>query len=192
MLGQPNFTSSGDATSATGLYYPYGVFAAANGTVWVGDYSNGRAVGYTNAASLANGGAATLVLGKPNLTSSDPGPTQNLARGPVNICAGPKGSILFSDYDDNRVLRFSPFRTPTLTITTPNSTTNSAVFLIKGKTKGDVDIIAYQVGKGPFMKTSTLKSWSFVANLKPGGNVIKVVAEGPGGKATKTVTITRK
>ncbi|MEO5913292.1 MAG: NHL repeat-containing protein [Luteolibacter sp.] len=193
VLGQPDFTSADDANTATGLYYPYGVFAAPNGTVWVGDYSNKRVVGYTNAASLPNGGAATIALGKPDLTSSDLGPTKNLTSGPVNICAGPKGSILLSDYDDNRVLRFSPFRTPGLTITTPNTTTNSAVFLIKGKATGKVDDVAYRVGNsGSFMKTDGIKSWNFIANLKPGSNIIKVVAEGPGGKVTKTVTITRK
>lgn len=193
VLGQPDFTSNDTAITATGLNYPYGVFAATNGTVWVGDYSNGRVVGYTKAASLTNGGAATIALGKPDLTSSDSGTTQSLTSGPVNICAGPKGSILFSDYDDHRVLRFSPIRTPGLTITTPNTKTNSAVFLIEGKATGDVDGVAYRVGNsGSFMKTDTLKSWNFIANLKPGSNLIKVIAEGPGGKVSKTVTITRK
>lgn len=193
VLGQPDFTSDAGATTATGLNYPYGVFAAPNGTVWVGDYSNGRVVGYDKAASLPNGSAATIVLGKPDLTSTENGPSKSLTSGPVNICSGPKGSILVSDYNDSRVIRFSPILTPELTISTPSTKTNSAVFLIKGKASGNIDYVAYRVGKsGAFMKTGTTKSWDFVAKLKPGGNLITVVAEGPGGKVKKTVTITRK
>lgn len=50
VLGQANFVSDGTGTSATELAFPYGVAMDAAGTLWIGDRSNSRVVGFESAA----------------------------------------------------------------------------------------------------------------------------------------------
>lgn len=194
VLGQANFTDFNIATTATGLNYPYGVLAGPDGTVYIGDYSNGRIIGHRNAAAKPNGAAADFVLGKPDFTSTDTGPTASLLTGPVNLSLSPQGHLFVADYDDHRVVRFEPVKSPKVTISTRKTTTSSGTYSIKGTATGQTTKVTYRVGKsGPFKTAKGAASWSFKAKLKPGKNLITVVAEGPGGmSAAKTVTITRK
>ncbi len=196
VLGQPDFVTNTLGTNAASLNNTYGVALDASGTLWVGDYSNHRVLGFTNAASLANGAAATLVLGQPNLTTVDNPPlsTAKTIGGPSNVALGPNGSLLVADYDANRVVRFDPINAPGLVLTTKTATTAAPSYLVKGKATGSITSVSYRVGKsGAFKKAAGTANWKFTAKLKPGKNEISVYATGPGGNsATKKITITRK
>ena len=65
VLGQPDFVSSGnpDPPDANSLNYPYGAPAAANGIVYVADYSNSRIMGWTFPPAQ-NGADALLQIGQ--------------------------------------------------------------------------------------------------------------------------------
>lgn len=194
VLGQANFTDNDIATTPTGLSFPSGVLAGPDGTVYVGDYSNGRVVGFRNAAAKADGAAAEFVLGKPDFTSVAPGPAANLLAGPVNLSLSPNGHLFVADYDAHRVVRFVPVPSPTVTVRTRRSTTASSTFAIQGTAAGQVTKVTYRVGKsGAFKNAKGTAKWNFKAKLKPGKNVITVVAEGPGGTSSaKKVKITRQ
>lgn len=194
VLGQALFTTNTATTSATGMNNPYGILAAPDGTVWVGELGNNRLVAFRNAASKPNGGSGDLVIGQTSFTASSFGTTDAKFSNPKNLCHGPGGSLYVADTSNNRVLRFSQVKSPTVTIQTRNSSTTASTKRVRGKAAGQVSSVTYRVGKsGAFRKASGTAGWSFNARLKPGKNVITVVAEGPGGSsAPKKVTITRE
>ena len=64
VFGQPNFTSSTDATTQAGMGFPAGVAVDANGTLWVADSENSRVLRFDNAHTInSNGPNADGVLG---------------------------------------------------------------------------------------------------------------------------------
>lgn len=193
VLGQPDFVTGIPNLSASGMSAPYGVLAGDDGTVWVGDYSNARVLGFRNAATKGFPATADLVLGKPDFTSPAIGPTAAILGGPVNLSQGPNGSLFVADYNFNRVLRFSPVKSPTLTITTRPLTTRSAAITVRGTTTGQTSKVEAKVGNGGFKSANGTANWSFRATLKKGRNTITARATGPGGtSASKTVRIKRR
>ncbi len=173
---------------------PRGLFIAPDRTLYVGDYLNGRLLGFFNAASKANGAAADLVLGKPDFTSTLAGPSATLMTGTGQAALSPAGHLFVCDEDGRRVLRFERIKSPSVTPKTKGRKTSASTFSIKGTASGPVTKVTYRVGnRGPFKNAKGASSWSFKAKLKPGKNVITVIAEGPGGtSAAKKATITRK
>ena len=113
--------------------------------------------------------------------------------GPSQFSEGPGKSFIVSESVNHRVLRFSPVKSPVLTISTRSAATTNPTFRIRGKVTGQVTKVTYRVGKkGGFRRATGGARWSFTARLKPGKNLITVMAEGPGGtSAAKKVTITR-
>lgn len=108
VLGQANFTTgTAQTTSASALNQPYGAVLDSSGTLWVADLGNNRVVGFTNAATAANGAAATLVLGQANLTSNTAGTTQYSMSGPSSVAIDSTGTLYVMDRLNNRVLRFT-------------------------------------------------------------------------------------
>ncbi len=71
VLGQPDFTSSNSATSASALSEPYDVSFDTKGNLYVADYSNSRTVMFS--APFSNGMSATAVLGEPDMNTSTGG-----------------------------------------------------------------------------------------------------------------------
>lgn len=110
VLGQSGFdTSILQSGTASGFTDPYYVTAAPDGIVWVGDYSNKRVLGFKNGASKPNGGAADIVLGQPNFTTSTGfGATSRSIESASQIAPGKGGSIFVGDFQLHRVVRFSP------------------------------------------------------------------------------------
>ncbi len=200
VLGQPNFTTNTIGVTAAqfgnpavfGPTSPYNVYVAADGVLWASDPVNNRVLGFRNAATLANGAAASLVLGQPNFTSSAEDTTARTLNIPGHVSAGPNGSFLVTDYGNSRILVFTDAKAPVLTITTRTGTTTKPTAIITGKATGDVSGVTYKVGTKAGKAAGTT-NWRFTAKLKPGKNVISVVATGPGGNsASKKITITRK
>ncbi|MEO5915267.1 MAG: hypothetical protein ABIS50_13615 [Luteolibacter sp.] len=85
---------------------------------------------------------------------------------------------------------------PTVKITGKKTVeTDKSVLLIKGTTTGKATSVSYRIGeKGSFKAAKgTPAKWKFNAALKPGKNVIYVLAKGPGGQSKLAkVTVTRK
>src|SRR6476469_4344861 len=72
VLGQPDFTSSPQATTASRMDQPTGVaIDPTSGKVFVADCSNNRVLRFASGAALVNGAAAEAVLGQPNFTNHD-------------------------------------------------------------------------------------------------------------------------
>lgn len=106
VLGQPAFTGNTPANSATGLQKPAGLFADANGRLWVADQFNGRVLRYDAAASKANGAAADGVLGAPDFTSSNTGTTDSLFGDVIALFVDAEDRLWVADRTNHRVLRF--------------------------------------------------------------------------------------
>jgi sugar lactone lactonase YvrE len=115
VLGQPDFTSSGSATTMQGMNDPRGVAIDKSGNVWVADSGNNRVLEFLNnhgftKGGFTNGEAASVVIGQSGFTSSAAATTQTGLRFPTGVAIGPGGSLWVADYKNNRVLEFTaPF-----------------------------------------------------------------------------------
>jgi sugar lactone lactonase YvrE len=106
VLGQPSFTVTGAATTATGLDFPYGIALDAAGDVWVADFDNNRVVEY--APPFTNGMAATLVLGQTSFTTSVAATTASGMYEPSGLAFDKRGNLWVTDWANDRVLAFVP------------------------------------------------------------------------------------
>ena len=108
VLGQPNFTSNGTATSQKGMGYPYGLAVDAGGRLWVSDGGNNRVLRFNNAASKANGAKADGVLGQPDFTSNTYVTTRAGMYDPSGVTLdNASGRLYVSDFGNSRVLVFN-------------------------------------------------------------------------------------
>jgi DNA-binding beta-propeller fold protein YncE len=133
VLGQPNFTSSGSATTQSGMYYPTGVAVEASGNLYVAEQYNNRVLKFANAASLTNGANATSVLGEPDFTTNSGGiTTQNGMNYPAGVAIDASGNLYVADPNNNRVLKFANAASAangsnaTSVLGQPNFTSNAA------------------------------------------------------------------
>lgn len=114
VLGQPDFVSNSQATTATGMSEPFDITVGWLGTLWVVDNLNNRVLRFDNAAGKSNGAPADGVLGQPNFVTNNPGIAQNVMNFPQGIALRtiPVGFLQFdtelwvSDTLSNRILRF--------------------------------------------------------------------------------------
>jgi hypothetical protein len=109
VLGQTNFTNNSPGTTSSTMYYPYGVWGDAAGNLYVGEAGNSRVLIFKNAASLQNGAPANYVLGEPDFVTSNPGDGQAQLNYPYGIFVAPSGDyIMVADYNNNRIMIFTP------------------------------------------------------------------------------------
>ena len=104
VLGQTDFTSSGTATTATGLAGPNGVAVDSLGNVWVADGQHNRVLEYL--APITNDEAATTVLGQSTFTSNGAALTAAGMDLPVGLTIDGSGNVWVTDYNHNRVLEY--------------------------------------------------------------------------------------
>ena len=131
VIGQPDFattTAGGDAVTLSG---PNGVSADAAGNLFVADTKNDRVLRFNK--PLANGEAATLALGQPDLTTvTAPGgaaPTPTNLNGPSDVVVDGDGNVWVSDSHNDRVVMYpapiSMGMAATQVLGQPNLTTNT-------------------------------------------------------------------
>jgi sugar lactone lactonase YvrE len=106
VLGQPDFNSSGGATSQSGMFQPSDVFVDWSGQLWVADQLNNRVLRFDNASSMSNGASADGVLGQVNFNSNTAATTRNGMTSPGGLFMDPNGHLWVTDGGNNRVLRF--------------------------------------------------------------------------------------
>jgi DNA-binding beta-propeller fold protein YncE len=108
VLGQPDFTSALEATTASGMREPIGVAVDPSGRLYVVDERNHRVLWFNNAAGKPNGGAADGVLGQSDFTSASVAVKQNGMNYPWGVQVDrARNTIWVSDSENNRVLRFT-------------------------------------------------------------------------------------
>ena len=170
VLGQPDFTHSGSATTSTGLNTPIDVTADRWGNVWVADTGNNRVLEFT-APFFTNGEAASVVLGQPDFTSSGAATTSTGMNGPNWIAFDPSGNLWLADYTNNRVLEFQLTATSTSVSCSPSSLDVGSLTTCTAKVAGSSPsgTIAWSsTGPGTFSSgTCTLSSGSCSVGFTP-------------------------
>ena len=108
VLGQTDFTSSGNATTQTGLSEPEGIWSDGK-KLAVADFFNNRVLIW-NSIPTTNGAPADVVVGQADFTSLDsPLGPQSLNK-PGDVTSD--GTSLFvADSGNNRILVYTPFPT---------------------------------------------------------------------------------
>ncbi|MBK8166785.1 MAG: hypothetical protein IPK64_12650 [bacterium] len=106
VLGQPDFTTSGAATSAVKMNGPVGLTTDAAGRLWVSNFGNHRVLRFDDAAGKPNGAAADGVIGQLDFTTGTSGLTQAKLNNPNSVYVDAGGRLWVSDYTNRRVLRF--------------------------------------------------------------------------------------
>ncbi|MCB1204913.1 MAG: NHL repeat-containing protein [Verrucomicrobiae bacterium] len=184
VLGQPGFVTNGTLLSQSGMDSPFYLVVEPNGTLWVTQLGQNRALGFFNAANLADGSPASRVLGQPNFVSDASVADARTFGTPAGIALGPEGGLLIVQSFQRRVLRFSPFRTPTIRFTRTKASTSSPVFTTSGRATGEVTRVRYRVGNSAFRTANGTNSWKARVKLRSGSNKIFAFAEGPGGESS--------
>jgi sugar lactone lactonase YvrE len=106
VLGQPNFGSRSQSSTAEGTNWPSGMDVDSSGRLWVADYGNNRILRYDNAAAKGNGAAADAVIGQTGFGTSDSGLSQTLLDGVSDVEVDSAGRLWAADGFNRRVLRY--------------------------------------------------------------------------------------
>lgn len=106
VLGQSDFTTAIEGTSATAMRTPVGVFVDAEENLWVADFGNHRVLKFADISSLTNGAAATTVLGQPDFAIRTAGTSAVKMAGPSGVAVDAAGRLWVADQTNRRVLRF--------------------------------------------------------------------------------------
>lgn len=107
VLGQPDFTTNTQATSATEMRAPTGIAVdPTTGKVFVASYNDHRVLRFASRASLTSGAAAEAVLGQVDFTSRQGGVAANKLAFPYSVAVDNAGRLWVTDYGNHRVLRF--------------------------------------------------------------------------------------
>ncbi len=99
-IGQPSWTSYSPGLTETKLCYPDGVAFDAVGNLWVADECNRRVLEYTKASLIANGSAASLVIGQSSYTSSSMATTQATISYPASLTFDSSSNLWVDERDD--------------------------------------------------------------------------------------------
>jgi sugar lactone lactonase YvrE len=108
-IGQPDFTSSGHATTQKELYAPFGLACDSSGRLWVADSRNHRVLRFDNASAKPQFSAtADGVLGQSAFnTNANPNPpTASSMNQPCGVAMDANGTLWVADTWNNRILRF--------------------------------------------------------------------------------------
>lgn len=105
VLGQPDFTTTTAACTATAMHFPECAFVDGSGNLWVADSQNCRILKFSH--PIISGQAASLVLGQPDFTSSYETCTSTGLRADIRkICVDNSGNLWVADFHNHRVLKY--------------------------------------------------------------------------------------
>jgi len=111
VVGQTNFTNTGNGTSSDSLRNPNGVTFSPDGNkLIVADSRNSRVLIW-NSIPTSNNQPADVVVGQPNFTSNTPRGGRNGLNNPSDVQVTPSGKMIVTDRNSSRVLIFN--RIPT-------------------------------------------------------------------------------
>ena len=139
VIGQSNFTGSGERTTATGLDNPYGLTFDSSGNLWVADLQNGRVLEYT--APFSTGEAASLVIGEPNFVTSNDQVSLRGLNAPDAVAFDSSGNLWVAD--GHRNLEYTaPLSThePASMVIGQNNFTNSSTVTTSAGMDGPGDL----------------------------------------------------
>ena len=126
VIGQSDFTSDTQATTASGLNYPTEIAFDAAGNLWLADQGNNRVLEYK--APFSTGESASIVVGQADFTSSTAATTATGMNSPYGIAFDGSGNLWVSDNRNLRVLEFTlPFssgQAASLVLGQPNFTSS--------------------------------------------------------------------
>ncbi len=101
VLGQEDFTSNVPGNGSAGLWGPNALGFDPSGNLWVGDWFNGRILGFS--PPFATDMNASLVIGQPDLTTTGRSlSTQNGFYGIYSIAFDASGNLWMADGQDNK------------------------------------------------------------------------------------------
>jgi sugar lactone lactonase YvrE len=106
VIGQTDFVSSGNATTASGFDGPLGIAFDRAGNLWIGDSNNNRVLAFV--PPFTTGQLATGVLGQPDFVTSTCNTTQNGLCGTNGLDFDSKGNLAVADFDNSRTMAFKP------------------------------------------------------------------------------------
>ena len=106
VLGQPDFTASAQATTASGLAGPIKAVTDGQGNIWVSDVRNNRVLRY--GPPFTNGMAANLTLGQMDFTTGGNSTSMSGLALPHGLVFDKRGNLWVADSYNARVLEFSP------------------------------------------------------------------------------------
>jgi hypothetical protein len=106
VLGQADFTHSGNGTTSTTLNYPSGLTIFGT-TMFVADQQNNRVLRFDNPVAAANGQAANGVLGQADFTHGSLGTTQSTMNLPSDVSMDGAGRLYVADINNMRTLIFN-------------------------------------------------------------------------------------
>ncbi|MGA7912603.1 MAG: NHL repeat-containing protein, partial [Candidatus Dormiibacterota bacterium] len=149
VIGESDFTSSGAATTSTGLNAPQGLAFDSSGNLWVADLNNNRILEYRT--PLSTGEAASLVIGQSSFTTNALATTSTGLNAPQGLAFDSSGNLWVVDTSNNRVLEY----------TTPLST-GEAASLVIGQSSFTTNALA---------TTSTGLSFPFALAFDSSGNL---------------------
>jgi hypothetical protein len=109
VLGQTDFTSSGSATSQTGLNEPEGIWSDGK-KLAVADFFNSRVLIW-NSIPTTNGAPADVVVGQPDFTSFDNSTLDAQSLNEPGDVTSDGTSLFVADSRNNRILVYTPFPT---------------------------------------------------------------------------------
>jgi sugar lactone lactonase YvrE len=106
VLGQANFTTKAFGLGASGLDYPRGVTVSSSGVLFISVTSQSRVLRFPAAATLANGAAASAVLGQPDFATVTYGLSATQMNRSYGVALTADDSLWVCDGFNKRMLRF--------------------------------------------------------------------------------------
>jgi sugar lactone lactonase YvrE len=106
VIGQTSLTGSGSGTTRSTLNTPLGICLDSQGRLWVAEVNNHRVLMFEDAANLANGADASLVIGQTDFVSNGPGGGMGQFQHPSAVFIDAADNLWVCDYLNNRVLKF--------------------------------------------------------------------------------------
>jgi len=106
VLGKASFTAGSAELSQVATGFPYAVAIDGEGNLFVGSSANNRVLMFSDAANLAPGAAASLVLGQEDFNSNPSATTSDGMSAPIGLTVDASGNLFVADTGNHRVLRF--------------------------------------------------------------------------------------